>query len=161
VFRPMRRHAQQLDHEECVRILKAAPRGTLAVLGDDEYPYALPLDFFYDENAGELGTFYFHCATEGHKIDAIAAHDKASFCVLDEGRLEEGSWWYHFNSVIAFGRIRRLEDWYEVYPALKKLGERYFPPTEDVEADIARNRNRVALLALEVEHLTGKHVREK
>ena len=161
MFRPMRRHAQQLDYEESVKILEAAPRGTLAVLGDDEYPYALPLDYYFDKDDGELGTLYFHCATVGHKLDAVAAHDKASFCVLDEGRLEEGSWWYHFRSVIAFGRIRRIEEWDEMYPLLQRLGARYFPPAEDIEADIARNRNRVAVLALEIEHLSGKRVREK
>ena len=161
MFRPMRRHAQQLTRDECDAILCAAPRGTLALLGDDDYPYALPLDYTYDKTAGELGTLYFHSAVEGHKIDAIAAHDKASFCVLDEGRLEEDSWWYHFNSVIAFGRIRRLESWDEMYPVLRQLGERYFPPTEDIEADIERNKNRVAVLALEIEHLSGKRVREK
>ena len=31
---------------------------------------AVPMDFFYDETARK---FYFHCAKEGHKLDAIRA----------------------------------------------------------------------------------------
>ena len=156
MFREMRRHKQQLTREQCEKILRTAPRGVLAVLGDEGYPYAVPLDFVYRD-----GKLYFHCAQVGHKMDALAACDKASFCVLDEGRLEEGDWWYHFNSVIAFGRVRRLEDEQEILDALRDLGRKYFPPTYDMEADIARSLARVAVLELTIEHMTGKHVREK
>ncbi|MDO4538687.1 MAG: pyridoxamine 5'-phosphate oxidase family protein, partial [Coriobacteriales bacterium] len=89
------------------------------------------------------------------------ACDKASFCVLDEGRKEEGSWWYHFNSVIAFGRITRVEDEEELLSKLRLLGGKYFPPEVDMEADIARNLRRVVVLELTIEHLSGKRVREK
>lgn len=155
MFRKMRRHGQQLDHETCETILRTAPRGVLAVLGDEGYPYAVPLDFLYD-----AGKIYFHSAQEGHKLDAIGKCGKASFCVLDEGRKEDGAWWYHFNSVVAFGHIRLLEDEAEKIVPLRKLGEKYFPPEVDLEADIARNFKRVAVLELAIEHMTGKHVRE-
>lgn len=156
MIRTMRRHAQQLTTDECEHILRTAPRGVLAVSGDEGYPYAVPLNFVYDD-----GRIYFHSAPVGHKIDAIQACDKVSFCVLDEGRLEEGAWWYHFNSVIAFGRIRRLEDEDKIEAALRKLGTKYFPADYDLDADIAKNLKRVAILELTVEHMTGKHVREK
>ena len=66
MFRKMRRFKQQLSEEECLEILKTAKRGVLAVLGDEGYPYAVPLDFVYED-----GKIYFHCAKEGHKLDAI------------------------------------------------------------------------------------------
>ena len=156
MFREMRRKGQELSKDECERILVNEPRGVLAVLGDEDYPYAVPLDFVYYDNK-----IYFHSAISGHKLDAIAKHSKASFCVTNKGRLEEGSWWYHFNSVIAFGRIRRVEEEDIVLDALRKIGAKYFPPEEDVEAEIARSLARVAVLELTVEHLSGKHVREK
>ena len=156
MFRTMRRHNQQLEREQCEQILERAPRGVLAVLGDDGYPYTVPLDFVYDQ-----GRIYFHSAAEGHKIDAIEACDKASFCVLDEGVREEDDWWYHFNSVVAFGRIRRIADKDAMLSALRKLGNKYFPADYDTEADIARSFARVAVLELTIEHMTGKHVREK
>lgn len=156
MFREMRRKAQSLTTLECERILESEPRGVLALLGDEGYPYAVPLDFVYFDRK-----IYFHSAVTGHKLDAIATCDKASFCVMDKGRLEEGSWWYHFNSVIAFGHIRRIEDNGVMLEALRKLGNKYFPSEEETEAEIARNLKRVAVLELAVEHLSGKRVREK
>ena len=156
MFREMRRHKQQLAEDECITILAQAPRGVLAVLGDDGYPYTVPLNFVYSD-----GKLYFHSAVSGHKLDAIAACDKCSFCVLDEGVQQEDDWWYHFNSVVAFGRIRRLEDEKAIVAALRKLGNKYFPQDYDTEGDIARNLKRVAVLELTIEHLTGKHVQEK
>jgi nitroimidazol reductase NimA-like FMN-containing flavoprotein (pyridoxamine 5'-phosphate oxidase superfamily) len=63
--------------------------------------------------------------------------------------------------VIAFGRIRRVTDEGQMLAALRKLGNKYFPTAKQTEDDIARNFARVAVLELTVEHLTGKHVREK
>ncbi len=156
MFREMRRHKQQLPKETCEQILRTAPRGVLAVLGDGGYPYTVPLDFVYED-----GKIYFHSAVTGHKLDAIKASDKCSFCVLDEGEQKPGEWWYYFNSVVAFGRIRRITDEEAMLYALRKLGNKYFPTAEEVEADIARSFSRVAVLELTIEHLSGKHVQEK
>lgn len=156
MFRKMRRFAQQLSSSECKEILDLEGRGVLALLGDDSYPYALPLNYVHAN-----GAIYFHSAVEGHKIDAIANHEKASFCVYRQGEQEEGDWWYHVYSVITFGRMHHVEDEDEALEALHLLGQKYFPPTEDVDADIARNRARVAVLKLEIEHMSGKHVREQ
>lgn len=156
MFRELRRRNQALEKETCEAILRSAARGVLAVLGDDGYPYTVPLDFVYDK-----GKLYFHSAQEGHKIDAISACDKCSFCVLDEGVPEPDDWWYHFNSVVVFGRIRVLEDKTARRDALFKLGDKYFPAGYDTAADVERNWNRVALLELTIEHMSGKHVREK
>lgn len=54
MFREMRRFKQQISNEECVRILKEEPRGVLSMLGDDGYPYGIPLDHWYDEEDGKL-----------------------------------------------------------------------------------------------------------
>lgn len=156
MFRTMRRHGQQLEQDACVRILKDAPRGVLAVLGENGYPYTIPMNFVYDE-----GRIYFHSAVAGHKLDAVAAEDKCSFCVLDEGVQEPNDWWYHFNSVVAFGRIRVVADEAAKREALFKLGNKYFPTGYDTAGDVAKNFSRVAILELTIEHMTGKHVREK
>ena len=65
-FRKMRRHKQELSKEECVDILTNEPRGVLALLGDYDYPYALPMSHVYVN-----GKIYFHGAMEGHKNDQI------------------------------------------------------------------------------------------
>ena len=88
MFRNIVRVKQALPEEECIAILKKEPRGVLSVLGDDDYPYGMPLNHYYNEEDGKL---YFHSGMTGHRIDAIRRHPKASFCVYDEGVREDGN----------------------------------------------------------------------
>ena len=79
MFREMRRKKQELSRMESVALLERATSGVLAVLGDGDYPYAVPLSFvYYDEK------LYFHCAVTGPKLDAVKRHPKASVCVIGE-----------------------------------------------------------------------------
>ena len=82
MFREMRRFKQQISQEECIEILKTEPRGILSMLGDDGYPYGIPLNHWYCEEDGHI---YFHGARAGHKIDAVQRCDKVSYCVYDQG----------------------------------------------------------------------------
>ena len=68
MFRPMRRFKQQISVAACKEILKNEKRGVLSLLGDNGYPYGLPLSHLYSEEDTKI---YFHGAKEGHKIDAI------------------------------------------------------------------------------------------
>ena len=102
MFRPMRRYKQQVSDEACREILRREPRGVLSLLGDEGYPYGVPLDFWYDEAHHAI---CFHGAKEGHKLDAMRRMDKASFCIWDQGFRKEGAWELNITSVIAFGRI--------------------------------------------------------
>lgn len=156
MFRPMRRFKQQLSNEECERILHTAPRGVLSLTGDEGYPYGVPLNFVYAEN-----TIYFHSALSGHKVDAVKACDKASFCVLEQGERSDDGWSYFFNSVIAFGKIRIVGDEDEKLLRLRQLGLKYFPTAAEVDDDIKKNAARCHMLALRIEHMTGKHVHER
>ena len=155
-FRPMRRFKQQMSDEECVALLEQAPRGILAVMGDGGYPYTVPLDFLYAD-----GHLYFHCAREGHKLDAISRCDKASFCVLSNGAKEPDSWWYHFESVVCFGRIGIVDDPARTDTLLRQIAAKYFPQGYDLEDDMRKNAPRAFVLDMRIEHLSGKHVREK
>ena len=65
-FREMRRKRQQLSEVESIGILQKATAGTLALLGDNDYPYAVPISYVYHERK-----LYFHSALAGHKVDAI------------------------------------------------------------------------------------------
>ena len=155
MFREMRRFKQQLTAEECAEILRRERRGVLATLGDDGYPYAVPLNFVYED-----GKIYFHCAGEGHKIDATRRCDKASFCVTEQGERAPGEWWFKVRSVIAFGRVRMLEDRDEVLSRVRALGLKYAAP-DYVEKEIQKDGKRVQCLELTIEHMTGKRVNEK
>ena len=155
-FRRMRRFKQQLSDEECIRILKEEKRGVLAFAGDDGYPYAVPMNFVYD---GEK--IFFHCAPEGHKIDAIQACDKVSFCVFQQGEKREDDWAYYVRSVIVFGRARLLTDREEIMEKCRLLALKYYPNAEDVEEELKKDGHRVAMIELTIEHMTGKLVHEK
>ena len=107
MFREMRRKKQQISEEECREVLRNEPRGVLSLLGDDGYPYGIPMSFWYDE---ESGSIFFHGAKSGHKIDSIRRCDKVSFCVYDKGYRREGEWALNIKSVIVFGKIAKIED---------------------------------------------------
>ena len=79
----------------------------MSVIGDEGYPYGMPLNHWYCEEDGKL---YFHGGMKGHRIDAVERCDKVSFCVYDEGYKKEGEWALNINSVIVFGRIAKVTD---------------------------------------------------
>ena len=72
MFRPMRRFKQQLTAERCEAILAGGSYGVLSLLGDEGYPYGLPIDHWYCEEDGNL---YFHSGMTGHKVDAMKKHN--------------------------------------------------------------------------------------
>ena len=155
-FRKMRRFKQQLTDEECRQILKHEIRGTLAVNGDDGYPYAFPMNYYFNE---ETGSLYLHCAKTGYKVDALRRSDKVCFCLHDEGYQEEGKWQRHFKSIVIFGRIRFI-DGPEATVEYAREFDGKFESAEEVEKHLKREGAIVQMLELTVEHMTGKRVVE-
>lgn len=155
-FREMRRHAQQLSQEECLDILTKATSGTLALRGDDDYPYAVPVSFVYSG-----GKIFFHSALSGHKVDAIRRHDKASFCVVEQDDIHPDEYTTYFRSVIAFGRIHIVEDEAEKLESARMLGNRYNPDNdESLRLELEKGFARMLMICLDIEHLTGKEAIE-
>ena len=155
-FRQMRRKRQQLTQEESIAILQKATAGTLALLGDDGYPYAVPISYVYNE-----GKIYFHSALNGHKVDAIRKYDKASFCVIEQDDVQPEKYTTFFRSVIAFGRIHIIEDEKEKLQIVRMLGNRYNPNQDDaLQKEIESGLSRLLAIRFDVEHLTGKEAIE-
>ena len=157
MFRPMRRSNQQFPEKDCIEILKTEPRGILSVLGEDGYPYGIPMNHFYREADGKL---YFHCAKEGHKLDAIRACDKVSFCVCDQGFREEGDWALNIRSVVVFGRIRIVEEPAKMAEILRSLGFKFTASHAYAESLLTKHLPNALCLELTPEHITGKLVNE-
>ena len=157
MFRKLLRHKQQLPDSECIEILKNEPRGVLSVLGDEGYPYGLPLDHWYCEESGKL---YFHCGKIGHKLDAIRACDKVSYCVMDGGTLEEGGWALYFRSVIVFGRAKIIEDKARIIEITRQLSYKFTDDTAYIEDEIRRFAAGTLCIELTPEHICGKRVHE-
>ena len=157
MFRKMRRFNQQIPDAECIEILKNTKRGVLSLLGEDGYPYGIPIDHWY---CVEDGRIYFHGAKEGHKIDAIKACDKASYCVYDEGFRKEGEWALNITSVITFGRIRLVEDEDTARKICTELVKKFTDDEDYLEKELQNAFPRVQCLELIPEHMTGKLVNE-
>ncbi|MBP5439115.1 MAG: pyridoxamine 5'-phosphate oxidase family protein [Treponema sp.] len=157
MFRTMRRFKQQIPEAECIEILKTEKRGVLSLIGDDGYPYGLPLSHFYDERDGKI---YFHGAKEGHKIDAIKANPKASFCVMDKGFKKEGEWALNIKSVIAFGKISLITDIKKAEEICTRLVQKFTDDKEYLEKELNNALARVQCFEFTIEHMTGKLVNE-
>ena len=157
MFREMRRFKQALSEDEIRDVLTKESRGVLSVLGDDGYPYGVPVNFYYDK---EKNRIYFHGAKEGHKIDAIRAYDKASFTVYDKGYLMEGKLGLNVRSVIIFGRVRFIDDYDEAIESVVKLSNKYYPIQSWIDDEVRKDGPRVLCYELIPEHITGKLVNE-
>ena len=155
MFRKMRRFKQEISEQECLDILGKQPRGVLAVYGEDSYPYAFPMNYIYMDEK-----LYFHCAKEGHKFDAIAANNKVSFCVMDEGFRKDGDWALNIRSIVIFGRVKRVHDVDETLRVLRQFGLKYYPADQSVEEELRNVIAKVLILELSIDHMTGKLVKE-
>lgn len=157
MFRKMIAVKKALSQEDCLALLKTAPRGILSVIGDEGWPYGMPMNFWYNEEDGKI---YFHSAKKGHRTDSLMRNPKASLCVMDEGRVMEGDWAPTFESVIVFGKIEYLEDKEKALELVRKLSYKYTSDDAFIDEEIRRFASGFRMFAMTVEHMTGKRVRE-
>ena len=157
MFREMLRKKQALSEEECIAVLKTQKRGVLAVLGDEDYPYALPINHYYNDEDGHI---YFHGAKFGHRVDAVKRHDKVSFCVYDEGYRRDGEWALNIKSVIVFGRLVPVEDEDKMIDICRRLSRKFTDDESYIENEIKRAGFRTLMYELIPEHMSGKLVKE-
>ena len=152
MFRELRRKNQQLSETEARSILKNGTYGVLSVQGDDGYPYGVPMNYVYGDDA-----IYFHCAKECHKMESFQRSDKVSFCVVGEDEVIPEAFSTAYASVIVFGRASVVTDEKEKREALKLLAERFSPEyTKEGEAAIESSWNDVCVVRLKIEHAAGK-----
>ncbi len=129
--------------------------GIMACLGDDDYPYAVPLSYVYFN-----GKIYFHTAKAGHKIDAITKYPKVSFTVIDEDTIVSKEYTSYFRSAIAFGKARIVEG-DERLEAFKALAKKYSGDLpEDDRNKVVAECTHAYIIAIDVEHITGKEAME-
>lgn len=157
MFHKMRRTVQQLTYEEAEAVLLRGSAGVLALTGDKEFPYAVPLSYVYDG-----AHIYFHSATEGHKIDAIQRNPNASFAVIDQDEVIPEKYTTAYRSVVVFGSVRIIEDEGEKHSAIRKLAVKYAPEQTNAQHDAAIDSawDRFCILEMSIAHMTGKQAIE-
>ena len=149
MFREVTRVKQQLPPAECVEILKSELRGVLSVVGDEGYPYGMPMNHWYCEEDGKL---YFH--------NAMRSCDKASFCVYDAGYRREGEWALNIRSVIVFGRLAVVEDEKKALAFIRQMSAKFTDDADYVAREIGQAMDHTLIFTLTPEHITGKMVNE-
>lgn len=156
MFREMRRKKCALSEETAEKILIEGLYGILALEGEKNYPYAVPINYAYED-----GKIYFHSAMDGHKIDSMRRNEKASFCVVGQHEVKSEEFTSYYTSVIAFGKMRIAEGEEKIH-GLNLLAEKYSPneSAEHRDKEIYGKLNALVVPVLEIEHLTGKAARE-
>ncbi|MGE4454406.1 MAG: pyridoxamine 5'-phosphate oxidase family protein [Sphaerochaeta sp.] len=151
----MRRSKQQLSTSNTNVILDEGSYGILSCLGDDDYPYAVPLNYVYRE-----GKLYMHSAKNGHKVDAITNHAKVSFTVVGKDSIVSKEYTTYFSSVIAFGRAR-FATGEEYKRAFHSLVDKYAAdqPPEERSKEV-EHCSQAIIIAIDIDHITGKQAKE-
>ncbi len=148
----MRRKNQLLSEAETIEILQSCTAGVLAVTGDHDYPYAVPLSYAYHEDK-----IFFHAAKTGHKLDGIERNNKVSFCVIQMDHIVPEAFTTHYRSAIVFGTARILTEDNEKKAALNYLVEKYAPnATKNGQSEVECDWNRMCIVEIQIEHMTGK-----
>ncbi len=161
-FRPLRRTNNAISEEAAKDLLQNEKRAVLAMNGEGGYPYAVPIDYYYDRDQNKI---YFHGAKQGQKFDCLSKDDKVCFTVYGNERHVEDDWAPLLQSTIVFGRCHMLETNEETLDLVRVLARRYYPVSETTEADIEKEisgaASRVQIFEIEIEHLCGKQIKEK
>ena len=158
MFRPMRRKNRAIPDDAAKQLLEKSRRGVLAVNGDDGYPFAFPINYFYDPEQGKI---WFHGAKAGQKVDALKKCDKVCFTVYGNEHFVPDDWAPYMQSTVVFGRCRLVEDAAETEARVRELAAKYYPGPEEIDAEVAKSIRGVQLYEITVEHLTGKQIQEK
>lgn len=157
-FRELIRKKKALPCAECLRILETEKRGVLSVLGEGGYPYGMPMDHFYHAEDGRL---YFHCGRIGHRLEALRACDKVSYCVMTAPEDIKGDWAKLIKSVIVFGRMEIVDDYERMVDITTKLCHKFTLDEAYIAQEIAQSGKGTLLLVLTPEHICGKRIEER
>lgn len=157
MFRELIRKDKKLSIDECIEILKKEKRGVLSVIGDNHYPYGMPMNHWYNEKNHKI---YFHCGNIGHRLDALKKDNKASFCIFDEGYRLKNQWALNIKSVVIFGKIKIIDDINTIIDITTKLSHKFTHDNDYITNEIKLHANRTLLLELTIEHMCGKLVEE-
>ena len=158
MFRTIRKKKNEISTEDAKELLRTSRRGILAVNGDDGYPYAIPINYFYDEASEKI---FFHGSRVGHKADALKACDKICFTVIGQETLKAEPWAPYVKSAVVFGRCRLIEDTEYALKMLRQFTMKYYPDEQTMNEEIARCAKAVQMFEISIEHISGKEVQER
>ena len=130
MFRTIRKKKNEISLDAVKELLHCSRRGILAVNGDDGYPYAVPVNYLYDEDTQKI---FFHGAKAGYKVDALKACDKVCFTVCGNETIKDEAWAPYVRSAVVFGKCHLMENKENAMAALKKFAMKYYPSEDMVD----------------------------
>lgn len=151
MFKEMRKKDREVLGEDIEKILTNGEYGVLATVGENGYPYTVPLSYVYQDNS-----IYFHCAKEGHKLDNIEKNHKVSFCVVTDTEVLPGKFSTNYKSIIAFGEAKELTGVLKrdiLFKFIEKYSQSFI---EEGKRYIERAQDSAKIIEIEIEHITGK-----
>lgn len=158
MFRPILKKKNELDLDQSKRILKNERRGVIAFNGDSGYPYAVPINYFYNENENKI---YFHGARIGYKVELLNKNNNVCFTVYGNEEFLDEQWDPFVSSVVVFGKCNIIQNRNKSLDMLKQFACKYYPSEKMVEEEIQKSGNAVCMFEITIEHLSGKKVQEK
>ena len=145
----MRKTSREMPADWALDIMRKAPYITVSFIRPDGTAYGVPLSLASTDDK----TWYFHCAPEGDKLDAIAAHPEVCLsavtkCTPTVGPTD-GSFTLQYRSAIAFGRAVLVTDVEEKVAALRAISERFLPQYMDAfDEAVHRSLHRTAVVRI-------------
>ena len=159
-MRKMRRFKQLMSEADTKEVLRRGTHGVMAIMADDDYPYAVPMNYYYEE---EKNAIYFHGAKAGMREDYMKENPKVSFSVVDLDENDQEHYSTMFRSAIAFGRARWVEpESEEYYREIKLLTDKFVSCYTDEEKlkQIEMETPTCLMTAIDIEFMTGKEAIE-
>jgi len=155
MFRKIRRIKQELKETDVIDILNKERTGILSVIGDEGYPYGVPVNYVYSDNK-----IYFHSAKDGHKIDAIKNNPKVCFTIISKDILVSEELTTYFESVVIFGHARIIENKDEMISSMHKFAEKYNKNMSFIDSEIEKTFNQLLCIEISIDHISGKEAIE-
>lgn len=140
-----------MDSGWALEVMRKAPYITVSFTRADGTAYGLPLSLATIDG----NIWYFHCALEGDKLDAIAAHPEVCLSAVSKCRPtvgpKDGSFTLQYQSAVAFGNAELVTDEAEKILALRTISERFLPQHMDAfDAAIQRSLHRTAVVRITI-----------
>lgn len=151
MFKEMRRKDRELEKEEIMELLKRNEYGILSTIGENGYPYGVPVNYVYIDNA-----IYLHCAVEGQKLDNLKNDNKVSFCVVGDTCVLPEQFSTKYESVIIFGRASEIYDDEKNMAMLEILNKYSKEHLEKGKQYIKNADAQVKAIKINIEHISGK-----
>lgn len=148
----LRREDRRLDDAAAMALLKRGEYGILSTSDKSNRPYGIPVNYVVIEES-----LFFHCATEGQKLENITANQEVSFCVVGKTEPIPEKFSTRYESVVVTGKAEVIDDHALKKNALRALVAKY-APEHIVAGDVYIDKlmDQTTVVNVSIEHMAGK-----